>query len=81
MFFYSMHMQKSTCENRTSTSQVVAPLYVQVLKLAAAKVGPGPVYQRLWPAEPLQPPWDSLLEGEPLSMFSVWLSEPGCPAR
>jgi hypothetical protein len=44
-------------------TQVIAPLYAHVLGKAAGLLGKGAAYSRLWPAQPLQAPWDRLLKG------------------
>ena len=42
---------------------MIAPLYAHVLGKAAGLLGKGAAYSRLWPAQPLQAPWDRLLKG------------------
>lgn len=48
---------------------VVAPAYAAALKAAAAALGPGAAYDRLWPAADVAAPWRTLL-------VALWVGEP-----
>ncbi len=47
--------------NALLLQHVVAPAYAAALKAAAAALGPGAAYDRLWPAADVAAPWRTLL--------------------
>eukprot|EP00198_Chlamydomonas_reinhardtii_P000860 XP_001690195.1 predicted protein [Chlamydomonas reinhardtii] len=47
--------------NSLLLERVVAPAYAAALQQAAEQLGPGPAYDRLWPAADVAAPWQTLL--------------------